>query len=200
MKIGIDIDEVLAKQLEKLVLFYHLKTGKLIPAEKFHTYYWPEVWGITLEEGIQIDQEFKRSAYFDSIGPVENAVQAVNRLTKGNQLFIITARPVLFKEKTEQWLKKHLQETPFELIHSGDFHITNKTKNKGEICEELSIEVMIEDQDEYALQCAEKGVKVILLNKPWNIKVKHQNIIRVNNWIEVLQEIDKISTKAPKIS
>ncbi|HLD80366.1 MAG TPA: hypothetical protein VJA18_07460 [Candidatus Nanoarchaeia archaeon] len=200
MKIGIDIDQVLAKQLEKLVPFYHLKTGKLILAEKFHTYYWPGVWGITLEEGIQIDQEFKQSAYFDSIEPVENAVEAVNHLGKGNQLFVITARPVFFKEKTEQWLKKHLQEIPFELIHSGDFHIANKTKNKGEICEELSIDVMIEDQDEYALQCAEKGVKVILLNKPWNMKAEHSNIIRVNNWIEVLQEIDKISTNVPKMS
>ncbi|MEK6900611.1 MAG: hypothetical protein AABX05_05795 [Nanoarchaeota archaeon] len=192
MKIGIDIDEVLAKQLEKLVQFYHLKTGKLIPVENFHTYYWPDVWGVTLEEGLRIDQEFKQSEYFDSIEPLENATEAVNHLKKGNQLFIITARPIFFKEKTEKWLKKYLHGIPFKLIHSGDFHITNKTKNKGEICEELSIDIMIEDQDKYALQCAEKGIKVILLNKPWNKQAEHHNIIRVNNWIEILKEIDKI--------
>lgn len=43
LKIGVDIDEVLAEQLDSLAKFYEEEKGVFIPKEKFHTYYWPEV-------------------------------------------------------------------------------------------------------------------------------------------------------------
>jgi uncharacterized HAD superfamily protein len=51
---------------------------------------------------------------------------------------------------------------------------------------------MIEDASETALECAEKNIKVILFNQPWNKNLKHKNIIRVKNWKEALKEIEKI--------
>ena len=194
MKIGIDLDEVIVEQLDELVKFYYAKTGKLIPKEKFHSYYWHDVWKIPLEDAIAIDYEFKKSEQFEKIKPVEKAVESINKLAKMSELFIITSRPIIFKEKTEAWVKKHFGELPIKLIHSGDFHDYNKTKKKFEICKEFGIKIIIEDQDKYAIECANEGIKVILFDKPWNKKVSHNNIKRVKNWEETLIEIRKMYT------
>lgn len=79
MKIGIDLDEVITHQFEQLVKFYHEKTGKLIPEEQFHSYYWSDVWGTSLEEAIAIDKDFKNSVLFDKIRPIENAIESMKK-------------------------------------------------------------------------------------------------------------------------
>ena len=49
---------------------------------------------------------------------------------------------------------------------------------------------MIEDNKDYACACAEKGIKVFLLEKPWNkIYEEHPNIIKINHLKEVLEQI-----------
>jgi len=192
MKIGIDIDEVIAEQLDHIIKFYHKKTGKLIPKEKFTTYNWWEVWGITREEAIEIDHEFKRSNLFDEINPIRNAIESVKSLINDNEIFIITSRPILYKERTEKWINKHLKDIPLTIIHSGDFQ-GDKLKTKVEICKDLGVELMIEDHAKYALECGNVGIKVILFDNPWNRDLKHKNVIRVNDWIEALKEIKKIT-------
>jgi len=68
-----------------------------------------------------------------------------------------------------------------------NFENGNK-KSKGEYCKEVGITLMIDDDNKNALSCAENGVNVILLNRPWNIGLEHEKIIRVNDW----KEIEKI--------
>lgn len=104
----------------------------------------------------------------------------------------MTTRPIIFKEKTENWIKKHI-DFPVKIIHSGDFYLDNKARKKADICKEIGIKIMIEDVAKYALECAEVGILVILFDKPWNKGIKHKNIIRVNNWIEALKEINSFA-------
>src|SRR3989344_5054680 len=98
MKIAIDLDEVIANHIKELIKFYHKKTGKLVAEEKFTTYDWWIPWGITKEEAIEIDHKFKKSKMFDNIKPVENASESIKSLIKNNELFIITSRPIIYKE------------------------------------------------------------------------------------------------------
>ena len=67
MKIAIDIDEVLAEQMDSLIEFYKQETGIFIPREDFFTYYWPDVWNISLEDAKAIDIKFKESDFFDNL-------------------------------------------------------------------------------------------------------------------------------------
>ncbi len=195
MKIAIDLDEVIANHIEKLINFYHKKTGKLIQEGKFTTYDWWIPWGITKEEAIEIDHEFKKSKMFDNIKPVKNAFKSIKSIVENNKLFIITSRPTIYKERTEKWIKKNLPNIPITIIHSADFYSGSKLKTKVETCKDIGIDLILEDHIKYALGCAEQGIKVILFNKPWNQGVSHKNIIRVNNWIEALKEIQKITSK-----
>ena len=112
-----------------------------------------------------------------------------------NEIIIITSRPLIFKERTEIWLKKHFPKVHYTLIHSNDFHSTNKTKSKADVCKELGIKIMIEDQDRYSLECAQSGIKVVLFDKAWNQSVVHSNIFRVKTWKEAINYIKIIESK-----
>ena len=141
MKIGIDIDEVVANHLAVLIRFYHQRTGKLIEEKDFHSYNWWEVWGISKEEAIKIDKEFKTSVLFDEIKPVEGAIESIKKLLKNNEVIMVTSRPLTTLKKTESWMKQQFgNETP-KIIHSSDFHGGDKTK--AEICAEERIHALI---------------------------------------------------------
>ena len=138
--------------------------------------------------------EFKKSKLFDEVNPVRNALESVKSLIEDHEIFIITSRPLIYKERTGKWVKKHLSDVPLTIIHSSDFH-GGQLKTKVEICKDLGIQLMIEDHKSYSLECANVNIKVILFDKPWNKDVKHKNIVRVKDWIEALKEIKKISSK-----
>lgn len=190
MKIGIDIDEVLANHMDKLNEFYFKKTGKKYSKEDYKNYNWWETWGTTREEATKIDDEFKKSEFFSEISVIPGAKEAIENLSENHELVIITSRPVESKRLTSDWFNKNFNNFKSKIIHSGDFW--GKIKTKAEICNSLSISLLIEDHEKYAKECAGKGIKVILFDKPWNQNIEHENIARVNNWKEALKEIQTL--------
>jgi uncharacterized HAD superfamily protein len=187
--LGIDIDEVVANQLEQVIKFYSIKTGKLYSFKDFFSYNWWDVWKISKEEAINIDREFKNSSYFEDISLVEGAKQAIFSLSDRYEVIFITSRPLSVKEKTEEFIKKNFYPKKFKVFFSGDFHKENRTKTKAEICKELNVSFLIEDGLDYSVESAKKGIVVFLIDKPWNKKAIHQNITRVKNWEEVLKKL-----------
>lgn len=103
-------------------------------------------------------------------------------------LMIITARREdLFKNYTEKWLSKHYNWIFDDIIYANHFH-KEKSRDKSEICIELWITEIIEDNFDYALDLANKWIKAHLIEKPWNNwqNINHENIIRVKNWWEII--------------
>lgn len=189
LKIGVDIDEVIVNQLEQVIAFYYSKTGKYVPLDNFFSYNWWEVWGVSKDEAIKIDKDFKASSYFENLSLIEGAREAILKLSLSHEVFFITSRSLLFKDKTENFIKKNFPNNQFEIIFSSDFHIENPGKTKSDLCKELNLNFLIEDNSEYALQSAKEGIKVFLLNKPWNKGVSHKNLFRVKDWGEILEKI-----------
>ncbi len=196
MKIALDLDEVLAEFMEALLSFYHKKTGKLYKKEEFKEYKWWPIFGISREEAVKIVDEFHESYSLDEIKPVELAVEKIGSLLKkGDELYIITARPARFIKKAEDWVRHHFKTDKIKIIPSGDFH-EGQAANKSDICKELGITIILEDSGETALQCAEQGINVILFDKPWNKMTRgHKKIARVSNWEEAVKEINNLKNK-----
>ena len=189
MKIGLDLDEVIADFFDALLKFYHKKTGKLYSKEEFKEFkWWPQI-GATREEAIKIVDEFHETNDLDDVKPLEHAAESIRHLLKNNKLIIITGRPSRFKSKVEKWIEHHFGDVKIEVIHAGDFHKGQAT-SKAEICKALKIPVLLEDVPETALECANAGIKVVLFDMPWNHNVKHKNITRVKNWLEALEVIE----------
>ena len=189
MKIAIDFDEVIASSFEAMLKFYHKKFGKLHKKEEFTDWNWESVWGVSREEGIKIDLEFHETHDPMDIKPVEHALDSLRHLVIDNELFIITNRPIKFRSKVDIWVKHHFGDLDIEIINSGDYH-KGQAATKLEICKEKGISLIVEDAPYSAMPLAEGGIKVILLDYPWNRHIKHQNIIRVKNWLEALEQIE----------
>ncbi len=190
MKIGIDLDEVIADFMNALLSFYYKKTGKLYKKEDFPEWnLWP-LLGKTKEEAVKFVDEFHESHSLEEVKPMGNAIESIKRLIKNNhEIFIITSRPKRFKQKAEEWLLYYIK-SKIKVINAGDFH-KGQAVSKAEICKELDIPILLEDAPDTALECTNSGIFVILFDKPWNKKIKHKNIRRVFNWTEAIKEIEK---------
>lgn len=184
MKIGIDLDETTLNLIDPLIEYHKEKTGKKLEREDFESFYLSDILSISKEEEWIYLDEFYNSDYFDKILPLQNSINVLKELSKNHEIFFITARPENWREKTEKWLSKFV-DFPHKLILTSNMHKNEPGKKKFEVCEEKSIDIFIEDDHNYALGCANVGVKTFLLNKPWNRKINHKNITRVDNWNEI---------------
>lgn len=102
------------------------------------------------------------------------------------KLIVVTARiEELFWDYTKKWIEKYFPWIFDEIVFADHFH--EKHKEKSELCYDYWIEIMVEDNYDYAIELAENGIKTYLLEKPWNTwqEVNHENIIRVKSWDEI---------------
>ncbi len=187
MKIGIDLDGVIADFVSGFLKFYNLKFNENILFENWQSYHFYDNLRKTKEEEIKLIDEFYNSNFFDDINLIDGAKKGVERLTIDNKVSIITARPIEYKEKTENFFKKNFSMNNWDIFYS------EKPKgveiDKKSICKKLGIELMIEDSQDYARGCADEGIKVLLFNQPWNKNSReYENVNRVYNWKEVFRE------------
>lgn len=71
----------------------------------------------------------------------------------------------------------------------------NSAEDKLLACEKLCVDVMIEDTPSIALLLAHNGIKVIMINAPYNLNTVHENIIHVDDWIEVKEILKKLKSE-----
>lgn len=187
-KIGIDIDEVLVNFMENYLEFHNKRHNTSFNLNDVTNYH---LWkcGIhqSKEESVKEVLDFNNSKDFEKIDFVEGAKFGIETLSKIHYLFFITSRTLEIKEKTEEFFYSHFPRNGFEFLFSGEIY---GGKTKTEICKDLGISEMIEDNPNYAFDCAVRGIKVFLLDKPWNRDYqRHENIIKVKDWKELLERI-----------
>ena len=61
-------------------------------------------------------------------------------------------------------------------------------------CWQGGADILIEDQYILARHCADAGIKVLLLDSPWNREVAlPENIARVRNWGEIVRRVKEFT-------
>jgi hypothetical protein len=193
MKIGVDIDEIVVEFVRGYLDLYNKKYNKNIKFEDIFTYSLWKPLGISREEAFELADEYFFSESFDNIGLVQGVEEGIKKLNVTYELVFITSRPDSIKEKTEIFFKRIFPDLNLDIVYSSNSYSETNGKTKSEICKSQGVNVLIEDDINYALDCADKGIKVILLDKPWNQGVEHENIIRVNNWNEILEKINELN-------
>lgn len=68
-----------------------------------------------------------------------------------------------------------------------NLHISDKLT----FCKEHEIDVLIEDSYETCRELADNGIKSILMTTKRNSDIEDKEIVRVNNWDEIYEEIEK---------
>ncbi len=192
MKIGIDLDEVLADFLSALIEYHNATYGTSLVREQFQSYRFWETWDGTREETIQKVYDFHKTPYFRNMKPVIGSQEAVGILKQNNDLFVVTSRQNDIVETTREWIAKHFPD-----IFSGVFFANHYSQNgssitKRQICDSVGVDVLIEDSPEYALECLDAKRKVLLLDCPWNrYSELPRGTYRVNSWDEIIENITR---------
>lgn len=139
--------------------------------------------------------------YCKNEAPRENVSQVFEELSNNDFEFnSITARkfattkgPLGTKARKmfKEWLNKfNIKFNTFQFCDE-----VRSPEDKLLACKKLNVDAMIEDKPDVALNLANNGVKVILIDAPYNRDINHENIIRVSNWNEVkdtLYEMKKV--------
>ena len=192
--IGVDKDDVLVDFNTRLAEYHNTHYGSNYRIEDLTSYYLHETWQCTQEVALERVVSFYNSVHFDDLEPVPDAKEVLRRLKKKANLLVITARPDYTSQVTTRSLEKYYPGLFDGVIFTGTFTGDGPKKTKADVCEELGVDVMIDDHYDNLTGCADRGIKSILLRRPWNKKhsdeeVGAQGIIPVHSWLEVPKHI-----------
>jgi uncharacterized HAD superfamily protein len=188
MKIGIDLDEIVFEFVKPYLRFVEEKKGISKNFEEASSYDLWEFLEIEKEEAYLLVNEFFLSERGGKLKLVDGSFEAINSLSERHKIFFITSRSETTLEKTLNQLNNFFLN--FDLYFSGEND--GKNKDKGELCKELGIGILIEDNGECSLKYAEEGIRVFLMDRPWNKNFEHENILRVFGWKDILEKIKEI--------
>ncbi len=100
------------------------------------------------------------------------------------ELYYISARGKNVYDITHNWFKEH--NIPFDHIELIGSH------DKVEIAKKHKVEVFFEDKHDNAVMIAEElRIPVILFDTPYNRQTVPSNVIRVENWLQANEWINK---------
>ena len=125
-----------------------------------------------------------------SLKPLNNAKEVIDKLkANGNEIYIITSRDngeyVNPEEMTRKWLEK------YEIYY--DKLILTGRHEKGPVCKENNIDIMIEDSIKNCEDIENNGVKCYIMDTRYN---KHETRFeRVKRWDEIYSKISKLYKK-----
>ncbi len=187
MKIGIDLDSVLAEILTPLNDFYNHRFGTNYQLSEYVNFSLSKVWGCTSEKAIEAVFEFYHSPYMKAIPVVAGAVEAVDYLRKKHELIVITSRSEEISEITHQWINQYFPNRFAEVVLTNQFSRPGiEFKTKGEVGKEIGIEAMIDDNLDNLLDCAKHGINGYLFEAGWNrYQTVPESIVRIKSWTEV---------------
>jgi uncharacterized HAD superfamily protein len=186
MKIGIDLDDTISNSRDIMVQFHNKLNKSDFSVNDIKKYNLWDNWGGTLETTIKELEKFHHSDYANNIKPLAGAKEVLENLKKNNELYIITARANSIKKDTEEWIEKYFPNIFSKIYFTNEFSHGVSEITKKKICDNLDIDIYIEDNLEFALECAEPNRKVFLIDHPWNQTDKlPANIKRVKSWKEI---------------
>lgn len=175
MKIGLDIDNVIANTFHELSSHFNDFMGR-----KF------EPHEIVLEMRkhklkmvfYNIDAWLK--GVLGKVSPVKEAIISIREWNKEHKIQLITSRLFILKRQTEKWLKKH--DIPYNEL----YHLKEGTKYK----KAKECDIFIEDNLEECEILSNYCKTVFLMDYPWNRKpLRPKNIIRILTWDEIKEFI-----------
>jgi uncharacterized protein len=114
----------------------------------------------------------------------EGAKEVLNKWVNKYELFFISARDIYLQELTEEWfLKNQLGFHHIDLLG---------THHKIEAAKKYKVDIFFEDKHDNAVMINEEcGIPVILFDTPYNRDPIPNGVIRVNNWFEANQWVEK---------
>lgn len=206
--VAVDVDEVLGRFVESLneyVLCVAEFGERAFSVEDYFVYEFAKVWNCSPSESNRIVHEFFDSRHFrDGIAPIPGAFESLQRIKETQvSLNVVTSRQHVIQEPTLAWLGDHYGGIFDGCFFGNHFSLSGASKKKSELCREIGAAVLIDDNVNYALECADAGIDVLLFDwngkYPWSKQSSgavcvdaHPRVRRVENWRQVELELASI--------
>lgn len=105
------------------------------------------------------------------------ASETIRKMYRNHKIHFVTAREAKMREISIEWLERN--RIPMDSIYLlGSHYKVDKAR-------ELESDLFIEDNYSNALQLAQAGFDVLLIDCTYNRGPLPQNVIRVKNWFEI---------------
>lgn len=201
MRLGIDIDDVVAECAVPYLRRFAAEYGVELPAEPG----WQVLndrTGVPQEEIDRFRMRIYESDFFGSLEPYADCPVVLEQLVQaGHELYFVTARAEKRRVVTETWLREKGILDHAKAVHlkpTGDFDPArprgrydpdSSARYKVRLAEELELEAFCEDDRVISVALAEAGIRVFLFDHPWNRDIAHERIERVSGWSDVAEKL-----------
>ena len=195
MRIGIDIDNCISNFDDVLLEEYikhdkELRNTGIINDKPYHITVGMFDWSKEENDDFYYNN-IQRIAM--SLKPLNNAKDVIDKLkADGNEIYIITSRDngeyINPEKMTREWLEKY--DIYFDRL------ILTGRHEKGPVCKENNIDIMIEDSIKNCEDIENNGVKCYIMDTRYN---KHETRFeRVKRWNEIYSKISSFYKKDNK--
>jgi uncharacterized HAD superfamily protein len=190
MVIAVDYDDVVVDSASKIIAHYNATYGAHVTLENLYAGNYTGDWNAPDADTAisRVNSYLGSREYIDS-APDREAVRVLGRLAIGHELHVISGRSQILEEATREMIDRHFSGI-FSSVELTNFIATSGSpakRGKGEACQEIGADVLIDDHLGHAEDVASKGIKVLLFGDyPWNVADNlPANIERCRGWAEV---------------
>ncbi len=195
LKIGIDFDDILMDFQGSFYSYINSLKNTSYSISDVTDFRIENILGCSRQEALDFIADFYQTGEHVRALPIKGSQQAIKKLSENYSLFIISSRPEYLREKTESWIQENFGNVFEKIYLNNQYHGEGIRKTKAEVCEEIGVEVYIEDFMPNAIQVADSGRKVFLLDNPWNQEPAPENIMRVFSWDEISETLEVTEDK-----
>lgn len=178
LKMAFDIDGTVIDLQTLLKKEFKRRYGVIVPDVAFSRFDISKVTGISIEKVEECISSCIKKVDKQKIYPgSKDFISRYQRVT-GNIVLFVTNR--VDKESTIKLLNKYFHDVPYEVFFVPE--------NKSSILREKKVNVFIEDRFDKALEVYQSGLKVVLIERPWNVIFKEKSpdgLLWVKDWFEL---------------
>ncbi len=182
---GIDIDGTTADTVNALLEHINREHALALAYQDVRDY-WVDDWLADQPPLAELrDRLIHDTEFYASLTPLPDAVEAVSWLTGVTTCHFITARPAEFRAVSSAWLERVAFPAGLQVHCDG---------KKADLAQRLGLSHFIEDSAGQAQRLAAAGLRVYLLDSPWNRQLEAPaselaaaggSIRRVASWREL---------------
>jgi len=191
MIIAFDFDDTLVDTFTRMLEFFNERYCEKFQREQFTSWRFNDIWKITRKQWLERWCLFDQSESSRNLVPMVGVHDRLVILAKHHQLHIVTSRPIEMAAQTKEIINR-LFPGVFLDIHfcsrgEGAYHF----RSKSQVCHVLGATILFEDRPDHAAECAEAGIKIGLIQQPWNRQEKFESplVMRVASWQDEVVEI-----------
>lgn len=195
MKIGIDIDDTTFLTVKSMLKYADKFEEEIsgVPTNRDslglikNRYYLKALYGWDEKTKFDFFDKYYKNV-LEECTMLPDANKTIRKLKdEGDTIHFVTARLMNIKNcDTEKITKKSLNDfgIPYDSLN---LHVSDKLK----FFKENKIDLCIEDSYETCRELTDNGIKSILMTTKMNADIDDKEIVRVNNWNEIYDEVEK---------